>query len=156
MGFATSQVIGAAATAVDKTMEAVGGFQQSRELRRTADEQAKLAAAQAEKMTATALKNHQRGQRNAALQLSQARADAGAANTVREGSTLQRETDLATRLEDELTAQTTAALQDADNLRMQGAMEAWNLKQQASAAKTRAVGSLLGGAGGALNQLYKK
>ncbi len=156
MGFTTSQIIGATAAAVDKTMEAVGGFQQARELRRTAAEQAKLAATQAEKMTATALKNHQRGQRNAALQLSQARADAGGANTVREGSTLQRETDLATRLEDELTAQTTAALQDADNLRMQGAMEAWNLKQQASAAKTRAVGSLLGEAGSALHELYKK
>lgn len=137
-------------------MEAVGDFQQQRDLRRAADAQQKMTTARAETMTATAQQNHQRGQRNAAMQLAQARADAGASNTVREGSTLQRETDLATRLEDELTAQTTAAMQDADNLRMQGAMEAWNLKQQASAAKTRAVGSLLSGVGGALNQLYKK
>lgn len=141
MGFST---VAAAASAVEKTVEAVGSYQQGRQLKNVANIQELNAKNRADVMVNTAMENHRREQRNAQMVTAQARADAGANNLLREGSTLQRETDLATRLEDEITARSRAALQDADTVRLQGAMEAWDTRLQAKAAKRRALGSLLG------------
>lgn len=141
MGFST---VAAAATAVEKTVEAVGSYRQGKQLKQVAEMQAQNAENRAGAMVNTAMENHRREQRNAQMQTARARADAGANNLLREGSTLNRETDLATRLEDEITARSRAALQEADTVRLQGAMEAWDTRLQAKAAKHRALGSLLG------------
>lgn len=148
MGFST---VAAAATAVEKTAEAFGSYQQGRQLKNVANIQELNAQNRADAMVNTAMENHRREQRNAQMVTAQARADAGTANLLREGSTLQRETDLATRLEDEITARSRAALQDAEAVRLQGAMEAWDTRLQAKAAKRRALGSLLGAGVGAVS-----
>lgn len=146
MGFAT---VAAAATAAEKTVEAVASHQQGRQLKNVANIQELNAKNRADAMVNTAMENHRREQRNAQMQTAHARADAGANNLLREGSTLNRETDLATRLEDEITARSRAALQEAENVRLQGAMEAWDTRLQAKAAKRRAWASLLGAGVGA-------
>lgn len=154
MGFST---VAAAATAAEKTVEAVASYQQGRQLKKVANMQEQNAADRADAMVNTAMENHRREQRNAQMVTAQARADAGANNLLREGSALNRETDLATRLEDEITARSRAALQEADAVRLQGTMEAWDTRLQAKAAKRRAFGSLLGAgvsAAGAAGSLF--
>lgn len=146
MGFTT---ITTAAVAAEKALEAAASHGQARALRQAAAAQEQSAARQAEQMVNTAAENQRREQRNAQTQTAQARANAAASNLLREGSTLARETDLATRLEDEIAARTGAALNEADNLHLQGTLQAWDTRLQAKAAKHRSFGSLLGAAGSA-------
>ena len=83
----------------------------------------------------------------------QARADAAAGNLLQEGSVIRREQDLATRLEDEITNSTNAALQEANDTRLQGWYDRRSLLQQAGTARSNSRVSLLSGAVGALGAL---
>lgn len=151
MGFQTVTTL---ATAAENLASAVGEYQQGKALKKAAAQQEALSAGQAESMTHTALQNQQREQRNAAMQMAQVRADAAGSSLLREGSALQRETDMATRLADDITNRTNAALQETDRVRMEGALEAWNTRVQAANARRRSVGRLLGGAAQLGNSLF--
>lgn len=136
----------AAAAATEKVIESVGQMQQASQLKKAATQQDALNRGLAESHIATAAENQRRELRNAGMQLAAARADAGANNLAREGSTLVRETDLATRLEDDIANRTNAALQNANDLRLQGLMETWNTRVQAANSRRAGVGSLFSGA----------
>ncbi len=102
-------------------------------------------------MVATASANQMRGSRNAAAQLAHARVDAAVSNTVQEGSTYMRGVDLATRLQDEINANANEQLQRANSVRQQGALDAWDLRNQAKQSRLQGIGSLFSAAASALN-----
>lgn len=145
MGFdpITLAAIGTAAAAAGKTTEALGEHAQSRALRKAAAATEQLAAGRADAITATAMENQRREHRNAAMQTARARADAGASNIISGGTAQIRETDLATRLADEINNRTNAALDEASRTRQQGIFDSWNLRQQSRNAHNRMAGSLL-------------
>jgi hypothetical protein len=95
-------------------------------------------------MNDTAVDNQQRAARNAAMQLSHARGDAAQSQLLREGSIAAREKDLATRLQDEISAQANAALDQATRTRQQGALQAWHTRNSAAQARTKATTAALG------------
>ena len=64
------------------------------------------------------------------------------------GTATVRETDLATRLEDDINNRTNAALQEANNLLSQGAYDAHDLQMHARQARLRSQGAWMGAAGG--------
>ena len=146
MGF-TAATATALAGASAKVVEALGQHQESKALRRAAGATEQMARNRAASIRGIALENQRREQRNAQMELSHARADAAASNLLAEGSVAARETDLATRLEDEIAMRTNSALAEADLTQAQGALDAWNLRQQARNTKLGMVGSLLGGTG---------
>lgn len=159
MGFTT---LATSALAVGKilpdVLQAHALNKQSKSLNSAANEQQRLAERQAASITDTALDNSRRGARNATMQMGHARADAAASYLATEGSTHLREQDLATRLQDEITANANAALHQANQTREQGALTAWNTRQAAAQAKVgslaaglNATGSLFGDIGRSLN-----
>lgn len=129
---------------------AFGSSDQYKAYRDAAGATEKMAEKNAQLLTTTAMENQRREIRNARMQTAAARADAGAAHLLTEGSAAVREKDLATRLEDEINSRTEAALQEADRIRRQGGYDAWNLRTQAHNAKTRATGATLESLGSAL------
>lgn len=151
MGFAS--IISAAGALASGAVQASAQRQQSAAYREAADNQWKLANRTAETITQTALENQRRNERNARMQLAEARADAAAGNLLQEGSAVRREQDLATRLEDEIANSTNAALQDANDTRLQGWYDRRGLLQQAGTARSNSRVSLLSGAVGALGTL---
>lgn len=151
MGFAS--IISAAGALASGAVQAAAQRQQSTAYRDAAENQWKLASRTAEAITTTALENQRRSERNARMQLAEARADAAAGNLLQEGSTVRRELDLATRLEDEITNSTNAALQEANDTRLQGWYDRRSLLQQAGTAHRNSRVSLLSGAVGALGAL---
>lgn len=151
MGFAS--IISAAGALASGAVQASAQRQQSAAYREAADNEWKLAARAAETITNTALENQRRSERNAHMQLAEARADAAAGNLQQEGSVIRRETDLATRLEDEISNRTNAALQEANDTRLQGLYDRRNLLLQAGNARSNSRVSLLSGAVGALGAL---
>lgn len=151
MGFAS--IISAAGALASGAVQASAQRQQSAAYREAADNEWKLAARTAESITNTALENQRRSERNARMQLAEARADAAAGNLLQEGSVIRRETDLATRLEDEISNRTNAALQEANDTRLQGLYERRNLLLQAGTARSNSRVSLLSGTVGALGAL---
>lgn len=153
MGFTTSSIISAVALAAGKAIEAHGERQQSKQLRRAAAQQQALANHQAETMTDIALENQRRSQKNARMRMAAVKADAAASNLLSSGTTLQREVDMATRLEDEINNATAGALAEANNIRTQGALTSWNTRMQASAAKNRSLAAGIGGVGSVLGVL---
>ena len=144
MGFTT---LAATAAAVPQLMQATATIQQSRALRKTASEQLKLANRQAAAMENTAAANQRRAARNADERMSEARADAAAGNLLAEGSVAVRERDLATRLQDEITANANAALQQATDVRQQGELNAWQTRQAARQSMVQGVGAAVGSVG---------
>ena len=151
MGFAS--IISAAGALASGAVQASSQRQQSAAYREAADNQWKLANRTAEVITATALENQRRSERNARMQLAETRAGAAAGNLLQEGSVIQRETDLATRLEDEISNQTQAALQEANDTRLQGLYDRRNLLLHAGNARSNSRVSLLSGTVGALGAL---
>ncbi|MBQ8516799.1 MAG: hypothetical protein IJ498_04380 [Akkermansia sp.] len=151
MGFAS--IISAAGALASGAVQASAQRQQSAAYREAADNQWKLAKRTAETITQTALENQRRSERNARMQLASARADSAAGNLLQEGSVVRRELDLATRLEDEITNSTNAALQDANDTRLQGWYDRRKLLQQAGTSENNSRVSLLSGAVGALGAL---
>lgn len=151
MGFAS--IITAAGALASGAVQAAAQRQQSAAYRDAAENQWKLASRTAEVITNTALENQRRSERNARMQLAEARADAAAGNLLQEGSVIRREQDLATRLEDEITNSTNAALQEANDTRLQGWYDRRSLLQQAGTARSNSRVSLLSGAVGALGAL---
>ena len=109
--------------------------------------QSKDAENQAKAIEDTAVANQSRAARNAAANMSTARADAGASNLASEGSVTVRERDLATRLQDEITANANTALAEANSVRQQGAYNAWQTRQQARRSYANIVGSGLSAIG---------
>lgn len=110
-------------------------------------------------MITTALRNMRAESRNANDTLSHAYADAGASNLAEEGSVTARESDLASRLQDEINLHANSALQEANNTRTQGAYEAWNTRLAAQRSRNMAraslfsgIGSLVGGLSSALSK----
>lgn len=164
MGFSTLATAAAAtAAALPRVWEAQAYRQESKNLSRAANIQERLANEQSENMVATALRNMRVESRNANAALSHAYADAGASNLADEGSVTARESDLATRLQDEINLRATSALQDANNTRTQGAYEAWNTRLAAQRSRSMAraslfsgIGSLVGGMGSALASNLRK
>ncbi len=165
MGFSTVATIAAttAAAVLPKVYEAKAARQQAAALNQAAAEQERLAAQQADAVEGTALENQRRGSRNAIAELGRARVDAAVSNTAQEGSTYQRGVDLATRLQDEINAAANEQLERANSMRLQGAYDAYDLRNQArqsraasSAAVVSGVGSLFGGLAAGLNPGQKK
>lgn len=149
MGFTTAAtLLTTAATVAGKAVEASAERKQAREFNAAADERRRLAENQAGAITRTALENNRREQRNAQAQLATARADAAASSIAGSGTASVRETDLATRLEDDINNRTNAALQEANTIRSQGAYDAHSLNTQSSQARLRSKGAWLGAAGG--------
>ena len=72
-----------------------------------------------------------------------ARADAAAGNLVAEGSIAVRERDLATRLQDEITANANAELERANATLQRGAMDAWSTRQAAAQMRAQTLGNSL-------------
>lgn len=151
MGFAP--IVTAAGMLAGKAMEASAQRQQARAYQQLAQEKMDMARQQAGVITSTALANQQRGQRNAHMQMASARADAAASNLLREGSTLRREEDMATRLEDEISNTTNRALQEANDTRLQGVYDNKELRLMASHARRNSQASLVGGIAGAMGAL---
>lgn len=148
MGFTTLAT--AAVTAVKALPDALQAYsfnKQAKTLNKIAAEQESLANTQAARMENTAVANQQRAARNAAAQMGAARADAAASNLMSEGSAHVRETDLATRLQDEITLNANAALDEATRTRQQGRLNAWNTRHAAAQAKMSSVGAGLSAAG---------
>lgn len=148
MGFTTLAT--AAVTAVKALPDALQAYsfnKQAKTLNKIAAEQESLANTQAARMENTAVANQQRAARNAAAQMGAARADAAASNLASEGSAHVRETDLATRLQDEITLNANAALDEATRTRQQGKLNAWNTRHAAAQAKMSSVGAGLSAAG---------
>lgn len=134
-----------AGTGLAKTAQAYQEHEQSRAYRKAARATETVANTQADAQTRTALDNSRREQRNAQMQMARARADAAASNILSSGTALQRELDLATRLEDEINNRTDAALEDASRIRRQGQLDAWNLRQQSRNAHNNMLASALEG-----------
>lgn len=157
MGFTT--IAAAAAVALPKVLEANAYRQQSKNLNAAANEQRKLANRQADALTDVAMENQRRASRNAQAQMGGARVDAAASNLAGDGTAHVREVDMATRLQDEITNNANAALDQANSVRQQGAYNAWNTRNSARQAKLNAygsgisaIGSLFGGLASGLNQ----
>ena len=112
-----------------------------------------MAAQQSKAMINTAMRNARAESRNANERLSSAYADAGASNLAEDGSTVVRERDLATRLQDDINLRTESALQEANNVRTQGAFDAWNTRMNAQKSRTMARGSLISGVGSLIGGL---
>ena len=149
MGFTTAAtILTTAASVAGKAMEASAERKQAREYNAAAEERRRLAENQADAITRTALENQRREQRNARSQVATARADAAASNLMSGGTATVRESDLATRLEDDINNRTNAALQEANNLRSQGAYDAHDLQMHARQARLRSQGAWMGAAGG--------
>ena len=147
MGFATTAIISTAAALAGKAVQAKAEYDQGRALKQAADLQLHLNERRARDITATALDNRRRGQRNARAELALARADGARSNLASDGSALTRETDLATRLEDDINNRTNAALQEVNTLRSQSALDNWDLRNQARQSRIRSLGSGLAAAG---------
>lgn len=154
MGFTT--IATAAAAAVPHVLQSVSSYNQSKALRRTADAQQQLAAGQANAMADTDSANQQRAARNAHTRLAAARADAAAGNLAAEGSVTVRERDLATRLQDEITANANAELERANTIRQQGALNAHTARQAARQQKAQAYGSAISAFGSLFGNALKR
>ena len=148
MGFAP--IISAVGTLAGSAIQASAQRQQARAYDAAAAWKEKNAARTAEVITNTALENQRRRERNAHMELSSARADAAAGNLLHEGSIVRRELDMATRLEDEIANATNAALQEANDTRLQGLYDSRSLRLQADNARRNSRVSLLSGVVGAL------
>ena len=149
MGFTTAAtILTTAASVAGKAMEASAERRQAREYNAAAEERRRLAENQADAITRTAMENQRREQRNARSQVATAWADAAASNLMSGGTASVRETDLATRLEDDINNRTNAALQEANTLRSQGAYDAHDLQMHTRQARLRSQGAWMGAAGG--------
>lgn len=154
MGFTTLAATAAAtAAAIPRVFESRAYKQEARNLAAAANAQEKLSTEQSEAMINTALRNARAESRNAADQLARAYADAGASNIGEDGSTVVRERDLATRLQDDINLRTDSALQEANTTRQQGAYEAWNTRMASQRARSMARSSLISGVGSLVGSL---
>lgn len=149
MGFTTAvTLLSTAATVAGKAVEAQAERKQAGEMEKAAAERRRIAENQAGVVTRNAMENQRRELRNAQMQMASARVDAAASNLASAGTATVRETDLATRLEDDINNRTNAALHEANTLRTQGEYDARDLEMQASQARMRSKGAWLGAAGG--------
>ncbi len=153
MGFTT--IATTAAAVAPKVFEAAAAFSQEKGLKRAAAEQERVSAQQADAIEAVASSNQMRGSRNAAAELGHARADAAASNTAQDGSTYGRGVDLATRLQDEIKANANEQLQRANHVRMQGELDAWDLRNQAKQSRLQGFGAVASGVGSLFSGLAK-
>lgn len=154
MGFSTlAAATTATASMVPRLMEAHAYKKESKNLLRAADTQEHLANEQANAITKTALRNARAENKNANAELSRAFADAGASNLSEDGSVAVRESDLATRLQDEINLHTDTALREANTTRAQGAYDAWNTRNAAMRAKRMARSSIISGLGSLVGNL---
>lgn len=148
MGFTTlAATTAATAAALPRVLEYSAYKQESKNLAKAADMQERFSNEQSESMIATALHNMRAESRNANDRMSQAYADAGSSNLVGDGSVALRETDLATRLQDEINLNAAAAMDQANATRRQGAFDAWNTRLASQRAKSMARGSIISGLG---------
>ena len=147
MGFTTTAILTTAAAVAGKAIQAKAEYDQGKALKSAADLQQRLNEQRAQAMADTALDNQRRSQRNAHLEIARARGDAARSNLAADGSTLTRETDLASRLEDDINNRTNAALQEVNTLRSQSALDNWDLRNQARQSRIRSLGSAIGAAG---------
>lgn len=147
MGFTTTAILTTAAAVAGKAIQAKAEYDQGKALKSAADLQQRLNEQRAQDMTDTALDNQRRSQRNAHMEIARARGDAARSNLAADGSSLTRETDLASRLEDDINNRTNAALQEVNTLRSQSALDNWDLRNQARQSRIRSLGSAIGAAG---------
>ena len=148
MGFTTLAATAAAtAAALPRVLESRAYKKESKNLAQAAVVQERLADEQSDAMINVAMRNARAESRNANEQLSHAVADAGASNLAEEGSVVARESDLATRLQDDINLRTQSALQDANTTRRQGYYDAMNTRMAAQRARSMARSSLISGIG---------
>lgn len=148
MGFTTLATAAVTvAKALPDALQAYSANRQSKALNSIASAQERMANDHAAHIVNTAVSNQQRAARNAHERMAAARADAAASHLLAEGSVVSRETDLATRLQDEITLNTNAALEEATRTREQGKLNAWSTRQASAQAKMSAIGSGLSAAG---------
>ncbi len=145
MGFSTA--LATTAAIAPKVLQAYTYHQQGKALKSAAAQQQQLTNQQAAAMENTASENQRRAARNANSRLASARADAAGSNLLPEGSIAVRERDLATRLQDEITANANNALHEADSVRKQGALNAWQTRQAARQSGVQAIGAGLSSLG---------
>ncbi len=154
MGF--SSILTTTAAVLPKVLEAEAAFEQSKSLKRAANEQERLSNMQADAIEYSASENQKRMARNAQAELGHARVDAALSNTIQEGSTHQRELDLATRLQDDINAAANEQLSRANSVRQQGALDAWDLRNQARQSRAEGYGAVASGVGSLLSGLAKE
>ncbi len=151
MGFAT--IATTTAALLPKVLETHALTKQSKMLNKAANEQERLANRQAASIAGTAMENQRREARNAQAKLAHARVDAAASNLAEDGSTYKRELDLATRLQDEITNNANATLQQANTLQQQAAYNAWDTRNAARRSKMQAIGTAVSGVGSLFTSL---
>lgn len=154
MGFATI------ASAVTSAFRAYGDYQQAGALKAQAkvtsqagDAQAKLLERDAAANDAVALQNDRMQRRNARSELAAVRADNAVSNLVADGTGLEREIDMATRLEREINVQTDDALRRSSNMRTQAAYTRWDSDMMASSLRRQAHGSNISALGNLASSL---
>ncbi len=148
MGFSTLTPVLSLTSAVTKPiMKAAGNYQQANAYKAQAKATAQAGEAQARLMErdaaandAIALQNNRMQQRNAQSEVSTVRADNADSNLISDGTGLNREIDMASRLQHEINIQTNDALRQSSNLRNQAAFTRWDANQQASNLKRSAHG----------------
>lgn len=142
MGFATI------ASAVTSAFKAYGDYHQAGALKAQAratsqagEAQAKLMERDAAANDAVALQNDRMQRRNARSELATVRTDNAVSNLAADGTGLEREMDMATRLEREINVQTDDALRRSSNMRAQAAYTRWDSDMMASSLRRQAHGS---------------
>ncbi len=146
---ATNFVVGA----VDHYQRARSYQAEASATKQAGEAQARFMERDAAVNDAIALQNNRMMRRNAQSEQAAVRADNAVANLVADGTGLNREMDMAARLEHEINIQTDDALRQSSNMRNQAALTRWNtdvqainLKRKASGSNMSALGNLAGAA----------
>lgn len=141
------------ATGTASIIAASSNKRQSKQLAHIADEEERMGRRYSESAISTATSNSQRAAKNAQSELARARLDTATSGLAFAGSAQVRETDLASRLEDDIKLQTDSALQQANKVREQARLDAYSTNMSAQAAETRALGNIIEGIGGVFDDL---
>lgn len=141
-------------SATKLTMDALADYQQAgaykaqaRATAQTGDVQARLMERDAVANDAIAMQNNRMQRRNAQSELAAVRSDNAVSNLISDGTGLEREMDMASRLEREINIRTDDALRQSSNMRNQAAYTRWDADLQASVLKRKAYGSKMSAIG---------
>jgi len=140
-------------TGIGSLIAASSQKRQSKQLSNIADYQERSGKEYSESIINTATGNSQRAARNAQSELAHARLNTATSGLAFAGSAHVRETDLASRLEDEIQIQTDSSLQQANKVREQASLDAYSTNMSSSAMKTRALGTIITGIGAVFDDL---
>ncbi len=152
MGFSTiASTVQLAGNALSSFQSYQSQKESSKQLNALANTQEIEGQQRSQAMIDIAMGNATRATRNAQSELARAQLDAASSNLISSGSVAVRERDLATRLQDDINNQTTAELQQANLVRNQSVLDAYNTRVQAAQAKADANTTLFKGIGTAFS-----